>query len=76
METIVAARKQDRGPVYRIALLLQVPSCALSPLALTGWKQGPPARVANPTLGRIVLNTSAGEAFANILTGSREVPVR
>jgi hypothetical protein len=75
MQTIVAARMQDRGPVYLIALLLRVPSCALSPLALTGGPCFQP-RVANPTLGRIVLNTSAGEAFANILTGSREVLVR
>jgi hypothetical protein len=75
METIVAGRR-DSGPVYQIALLLQVPCCPLILLALTGWKQGSPARVANAAFARIVLNASAGGAFANFLTGSKEVGVR
>ena len=65
METRVAGRR-DSGPVYQIALLL----------ALTGWKQGPPARVANAALVRILLNASAGAAVANFLTGSKGVRVR
>ena len=71
METRVAGRR-DSGPVYQIA----VSSCPLSLLARTGWKQGPPAQVANAALVRILLHASAGAAFANFLTGSKGVRVR
>lgn len=59
-------------PFYRIVFLLQLLFYGLSLLALTGW-HGPLARVANAALTLIVLNTAAVVAFANFLTGRKEV---
>jgi cellulose synthase/poly-beta-1,6-N-acetylglucosamine synthase-like glycosyltransferase len=63
-------------PLYRIAFLSQVFFYALSLLALTGAQLGPLARVANAALTLTVLNTAAVVAFANFLTGRKEVWAR
>jgi poly-beta-1,6-N-acetyl-D-glucosamine synthase len=64
------------GVLYRFAFLTQLLFYALSLLALTGTQRGPLARVANAALTLIVLNTAAVVAFANFLTGRKEVWVR
>jgi len=63
-------------PLYRLALVCQLFFYGLSLLALTGAQLGPLARVANAALTLIVLNTAAVVAFANFLTGRKEVWVR
>ena len=63
-------------PFYRIAFVAQLFFYALSLLALTRAQLGPVARLANAALTLIVLNTAAVVAFANFLTGRKEVWVR
>jgi cellulose synthase/poly-beta-1,6-N-acetylglucosamine synthase-like glycosyltransferase len=63
-------------PLYRIAFFAQLFFYALSLLALTGAQLGPMARVANAALTLIVLNSAAVVAFANFLTGRKEVWAR
>ncbi|HKI25064.1 MAG TPA: glycosyltransferase [Candidatus Sulfotelmatobacter sp.] len=63
-------------PFYRIAFFLQLFFYALSLLALSGWQRGPVVRVGNAALALILLNTAALVAFANFLTGRKEVWVR
>lgn len=61
---------------YRVFLLVELFFYTLSLLALTGFLRGPVARVANAALMLIVLNTAAVVAFANFLTGRKEVWTR
>ena len=63
-------------PFYRVAFLLQLFFYALSLVALTGSQRGPVVRVGNAALTLIVLNTAALVAFANFLTGRKEVWIR
>jgi biofilm PGA synthesis N-glycosyltransferase PgaC len=63
-------------PLYRVAFFSQLFFYALSLLALTGAQLGPLGRVANAALTLIILNTAAVVAFANFLTGRKEVWVR
>ena len=62
--------------LYRIAFLVQLFFYVLSLLALTGVQRGPVARLANAALTLIVLNTAAVVAFANFITGRKEVWAR
>lgn len=59
------------GPVYRIALGLQVAFYGLSLIALPQWKLGPLGRLADASLTFLVLNTAALVALANFLTGRK-----
>lgn len=63
-------------PFYRLLLVGQLFFYGLSLLALTRAQLGPLARVANAALTLIVLNTAAVVAFANFLTGRKEVWAR
>jgi cellulose synthase/poly-beta-1,6-N-acetylglucosamine synthase-like glycosyltransferase len=68
------------GPLYRVALILQLAFYALSLFALSNQalsnRVGPLMRVANAALALIVLNTAAVVAFGNFVTGRKEVWVR
>jgi len=73
-------------PLYRVALALQLAFYALSLLALSNQARsnqvvpnephGPLTRVANAALALIVLNTAAVVAFANFVSGRKEVWIR
>jgi len=62
--------------LYRMACTAQICFYALSLLALTGMQRGPLARLGNAALTLIVLNSAAVVAFANFVTGRKEVWVR
>ena len=59
--------------VYRAAFALQLAFYALSLFAVFKRRCGPLTRVANAALALIVLNSAAVVAFANFVTGRREV---
>jgi cellulose synthase/poly-beta-1,6-N-acetylglucosamine synthase-like glycosyltransferase len=63
-------------PLYRVAFALQLAFYALSLFAVFKRQCGPLTRVANAALTLIVLNTAAIVAFANFVTGRKEVWVR
>lgn len=63
-------------PFYRVVFFAQLFFYGLSLLALTGARLGPVARVANAALTLIVLNTAAVVAFANFVSGRKEVWAR
>lgn len=63
-------------PFYRGVFFLQLFFYGLSLIALTRMQRGPVVRLANAVLTFIVLNTAAVVAFANFLTGRKEVWVR
>jgi biofilm PGA synthesis N-glycosyltransferase PgaC len=60
------------GPLYRVALVLQLLFYGLGVWRLLGPGKGPVARVADAALTFIILNTAALVAFANFVTG-REI---
>ena len=67
------------GLLYRAAFVLQLAFYALSLFALSGLStrpRGPFTRVANVALTLIVLNSAAVVAFANFVTGRKEVWAR
>lgn len=64
------------GPIYRLALALQVAFYALSAWALLGPNSGPLARVADAAFTFVLLNTAAAVAFANFVTGRKVVWAR
>jgi hypothetical protein len=64
------------GPIYRIALILQVAFYGLSLLAMMQLAKGPLARMADAAYTFVVLNTAAAVAFANFVTGRKTVWVR
>lgn len=61
---------------YRGAFVLQVVFYGLALFALSKRRQGPLTRLANAVLALVVLNTAAVVAFANFVTGRKEVWVR
>jgi cellulose synthase/poly-beta-1,6-N-acetylglucosamine synthase-like glycosyltransferase len=61
---------------YRGAFVLQLAFYALGLLALSNRPRGPVARLANAVLALVVLNTAAVVAFANFVTGRKEVWIR
>jgi cellulose synthase/poly-beta-1,6-N-acetylglucosamine synthase-like glycosyltransferase len=67
-------------PAYRVALALQLVFYALSLFALSEHSSlkrlGPLSRLAKAALALIVLNTAAVVAFANFITGRKEVWAR
>ena len=76
LATMLIASLAVPQPIYRVAFFLQLFFYLLSLLTLTGAQNGPLARVGNAALAVIVLNTAAVVAFANFLTGRKEVWVR
>lgn len=59
------------GPIYRIALVLQIAFYGLSLLAMAPLKRGPLAGLADAAFTFVVLNTAAVVAFANFVTGRK-----
>jgi biofilm PGA synthesis N-glycosyltransferase PgaC len=76
LATMLVASVAVQQPLYRIAFFSQLFFYALSIFALTGAQLGPVARVANAALTLILLNTAAVVAFANFLTGRKDVWAR
>lgn len=64
------------GPIYRVALVVQLGFYLLSLLAVMRWPQGFVGRVADGALTFVLLNTAALVAFANFVTGRKRVWVR
>lgn len=64
------------GPIYRVALALQVLFYALSALAVTQLFKGPMARVSDAALTFVLLNMAAAVAFANFVRGRKAIWVR
>jgi biofilm PGA synthesis N-glycosyltransferase PgaC len=64
------------GTVYRSALALQVGFYGLSLLAGLRLSRGPLARLSDPALTFVVLNSAAAVAFMNFLTGRKTVWIR
>src|SRR5438445_3705898 len=60
-------------PVYRVAFGLQLSFHALNLLATARLKHGPRARLADAALTVVILNTAAMVAFANFISGCKEV---
>jgi biofilm PGA synthesis N-glycosyltransferase PgaC len=64
------------GPIYRIALVLQIAFYALSAWALVRLKHNPLARIADAAFTFVLLNTAAVVAFANFVAGRKAAWVR
>jgi poly-beta-1,6-N-acetyl-D-glucosamine synthase len=78
LAALLVASASIPQPLYRAVFVLQLAFYALSLFAL--WNQapskqlrGPVSRVANAALALVVLNTAAVVAFANFVTGRKEV---
>jgi cellulose synthase/poly-beta-1,6-N-acetylglucosamine synthase-like glycosyltransferase len=76
LAALLVASVAAPAPMYRAAFALQLAFYALSLFALFKRQCGPLTRVANAALTLIVLNTAAVVAFANFVTGRKEVWVR
>jgi biofilm PGA synthesis N-glycosyltransferase PgaC len=63
-------------PLYRFALALQLVLYGFAVLGMLGLKQGLVSRIADGALTFVILNTAAIVAFANFVTGRKEVWVR
>jgi cellulose synthase/poly-beta-1,6-N-acetylglucosamine synthase-like glycosyltransferase len=64
------------GPIYRVALVLQMAFYGLSAWALVRMKHNPLARVSEAAFAFVLLNTAAVVAFANFITGRKAAWVR
>ncbi|HUD64247.1 MAG TPA: glycosyltransferase family 2 protein [Candidatus Sulfotelmatobacter sp.] len=64
------------GPVYRLALAVQLAFYALGLLAMVPLRKGPLNRVTDAAFTFVVLNTAAVVAFANFVTGRKPVWLR
>jgi len=64
------------GAVYKLALTFQLIGYGLGTAALLRPKVGTASQFANAALTFLVLNTAAGFAFWNYLTGKKEVWMR
>jgi len=76
LAALLVASAAISEPLYRAAFALQLAFYALSLFALAKQPRGPLARVANAALALIVLNTAAVVAFANFVTGRKQVWIR
>ena len=65
-----------REPLYRWAFALQVAFYGLALFALSNRPHGALTRIADAVLALVVLNTAAVVAFANFVTGRKEVWIR
>jgi len=65
-----------RGPVYRLALALQLAFYGLSFLAIAKLKRGLVARMADAAFTFVVLNTAAVVAFGNFVSGRKAAWIR
>ncbi len=59
------------GPIYRVALIMQLAFYALSLAAILQFVRGPLGRMANAASTFVILNTAAVVAFANFMVGRR-----
>jgi biofilm PGA synthesis N-glycosyltransferase PgaC len=64
------------GPVYRLALAVQLAFYALGLLAMVPLRKGPLNRVTDAAFTFVVLNTAAVVAFANFVSGRKPVWLR
>jgi len=64
------------GPIYRIALVVQLAFYSLSAWALVRLEHDPLARFADAAFTFVLLNTAAVVAFANFVTGRKAAWVR
>jgi len=64
------------SPLYRAALVAQVAFYALGILGMVPGKKGPFTRIADAASTFLMLNTAAVLAFANFVTGRKEVWAR
>jgi|SRR5580693_8534358 biofilm PGA synthesis N-glycosyltransferase PgaC len=64
------------GPIYRVALVVQLAFYSLSAWALVRLKHDPLARISDPAFTFVLLNTAAVVAFANFVIGRKAVWVR
>lgn len=64
------------GPVYRLALAVQLAFYTLGLLAMVPLRKGPLNRVTDAAFTFVVLNTAAVFAFANFVTGRKPVWLR
>ena len=76
LATLLVASAAVPAPLYRAACALQLAFYALGLFALSNQRHGPLARLANAALTLIVLNTAAVVAFANFVSGRKEVWLR
>jgi cellulose synthase/poly-beta-1,6-N-acetylglucosamine synthase-like glycosyltransferase len=76
LAALVVASAAVPEPMYRAAFALQLAFYALSLVALSAQPLGPFTRFANAALALIILNTAAVVAFANFVTGRKEVWIR
>jgi hypothetical protein len=76
LAALVVASAAVPEPMYRAAFALQLAFYALSLVALSTQPLGPFTRFANAALALIILNTAAVVAFANFVTGRKEVWIR
>jgi hypothetical protein len=76
LATLLVASAAVPEPAYRFVFALQLCFYALGLFALSDKKHGVLTRVANAVVALIVLNTAAVVAFANFVTGRKEVWVR
>ena len=76
LAVMLVACAATHGLFYRAALALQLTFYALSLFAVFKRQCGPLTRVANAALALIVLNSAAVVAFANFVTGRKEVWAR
>jgi cellulose synthase/poly-beta-1,6-N-acetylglucosamine synthase-like glycosyltransferase len=76
LAAILIASLVLRGPVYRLALTLQVAFYGLSFLEIAKLKKGPVARMADAAFTFVVLNTAAVVAFANFVSGRKAAWIR
>jgi poly-beta-1,6-N-acetyl-D-glucosamine synthase len=65
-----------RGPIYQIALALQLGFYGFGLLAIAGMKLGPLSRMADMALTFVVLNAAAVMAFANFASSRKAAWVR
>jgi cellulose synthase/poly-beta-1,6-N-acetylglucosamine synthase-like glycosyltransferase len=70
---VLVASASLPGPIYRVALILQLAFYGLGLLAMARLQQGPLARVADAAFTFIVLNSAAAVALANFVTGRKAV---
>ena len=71
LAALLMASLLSRGPLYRVALILQLLFYGLSLLAALRLARGPWARMADAAFTFVVLNGAAAVAFVNFVTGRK-----
>jgi poly-beta-1,6-N-acetyl-D-glucosamine synthase len=76
LAAMLVASVAVQGPIYRLALILQVLFYGLGLMAWLRVSRGPLGRMADAALTFVVLNTAAAVAFLNFVTGRKTLWVR